>query len=167
MVLVTGASKGIGRAIALAIAQSGASGLVLLARSPMLSVKDECLAVQRSEHRLQVLPLQIDITDHDQVVAAVREVEATFGRLDIVINNAGYMEYHNLIADSNPEDWWRVWEINLRGLYHVTRAVLPLLIKCSGDKTIVNLSSIGSHRLSARFSSYTVCLSRPIIGDTS
>ena len=89
--LVTGASKGIGKAIALTMAQSGARGLVLLARSSLSSVREECLTVQRSGHPLQVLSLQVDITDNNQVEAAAKEVKAAFGRLDIVINNAGIL----------------------------------------------------------------------------
>ena len=157
VVVVTGASKGIGRAIALAIAQSGARGLVLLARSGLDAVKEQCLAVQRPGHPLEVLTVQVDVANNDQVVAAVKQVEDTLGHVDVVINNAGYLERYNYIADSNPDDWWKVWNVNLRGTYQVTRAFLPLLVKCNGDKTIVNLSSIGAHNLSLRYSSYSVC----------
>ena len=155
--LVTGASKGIGKAIALTMAQSGARGLVLLARSSLSSAREECLTVQRSGHPLQVLSLQVDIADNNQVQAAAKEVKAAFGRLDIVINNAGYVDRYNLIADTDTEDWWRVWNINLRGLYHVTRAFLPLLIECGGDKTFVNVASISALVMTPQYSAYSVC----------
>ena len=156
VVVLTGASKGIGRAIALAIAQSGARGLILLARSSLDAVKEQCLAAQRRGHPLEVLAVQTDVANNEQVVAAAKRVEDTFGRVDVVINNAGYAERYNYIADSDPDDWWKVWNVNLRGPYHVTRAFLPLLIKSGGDKTIVNVASIAADILLPRYSSYAV-----------
>ncbi|EKM53734.1 uncharacterized protein PHACADRAFT_211397 [Phanerochaete carnosa HHB-10118-sp] len=155
VVLVTGASKGIGRAIALAVAQAGASGLVLLARSNLDVVKQQCLAAQGPGRPLEVLTLAADITDTDQVAAAAAHVETTFGRVDVVVNNAGYLERCGRIADSDPEEWWSVWNTNVRGTYGVTRAFLPLLIRCGGDRTIVNVSSTGAHTFSPRYSAYS------------
>ena len=154
--LVTGASKGIGRAIALTMAQSGARGLALLARSSLSAVKEECLAVQRPGYPLEVQTLQIDISNHAQVEATAKEVEKKFGQLDIVINNAGYLNDFQLIAESDPLEWWKVWEVNLHGMYNITRTFLPLLIVSGGDKTIINLSSIGAHVLNKGQSSYAV-----------
>ena len=154
--MLTGASKGIGRAIALAIAQSGARGLVLLARSRLDAIEEQCLAAQQPGHPLEVLTVQTDVANNGQVVAAAKQVEETFGRVDVVINNAGYLERYNYIADSDPDEWWKVWDVNMRGTYHVTRAFLPLLIKCGGDKTIVNVASTGGHTLTRRISSYSV-----------
>lgn len=159
VILVTGASRGIGKAISLAMAQSGAKGLVLLGRSDLTKVKAACLSVQRSGHPLEVLAMSVDITKNDQVVAAVKKVEETFGRLDIVINNAGYAEQIGSIADSDPEDWWTTWDVNLRGTYHVVRATLPLLIKCGGDKTIVNVSSGAANMVIPIYAAY--CVSSP------
>ena len=118
-----------GKAIALTVAQSGARGLVLLARSSLSSVKEACLSLQRPGHPLHVLAAQVDVTDGSQVATLVNEVESTFGRLDVVVNNAGYLNTVQQIPDSDPNDWWKVWEVNIRGTYHVVRACLPLLIK--------------------------------------
>ena len=93
---------------------------------------------------------------NDQVVAAVKTVEETFGRLDVVINNAGKNAEYKLIADSDVDDWWALWDINLRGTYHVTRAALPLLIKSGGDKTIINVGSLAAVLVAPSFSSYCV-----------
>lgn len=158
--VVTGASKGIGRAIALAIAQSGARGLVLLARSGLDTAKEQCLAVQRLGHPLEVLAVQTDVANNDQVVAAAKRVEDAFGRVDVVVNNAGIVERYNYIVDSDPDEWWKTWNVNLRGTYQVTRAFLPLLIKCGGDKTIVNVASISADILLPRYSSVAVCFMR-------
>lgn len=156
VVLITGASRGIGKTTALAIAQAGARGLALIARSDLTEVKAACLSVQQFGHPFEVLTLSVDITQNDEVVAAVKKVEETFGRLDIVINNAGYVESYHHIADSTPDDWWKTWDINLRGTYHVVRATLPLLIRSDGDKTIVNVSSIVANVIYPRLSSYSV-----------
>lgn len=156
MVLITGASRGIGEAIALAFAQSGAKGLVLFARSDISKVKAACLSAQRAGHPLEVLTMPVDVANNDQVVAAVKKAEEVFGRLDIVVNNAGFFGKYSHIADSDPDNWWKTWDINLRGAYHVIRATLPLLVQCDGDKTIVNVSSIGANIMIPRFSSYQV-----------
>lgn len=156
--VITGASRSIGRATAIAIAQSGARGLVLLARSgPGLeAVKEQCLAAQRPGHPLEVVAVQTDVSSNDQVIAAAKRVEDTFGRVDVIINNVGILEHYNFIADSDPDDWWKAWEVNMRGTYQVTRAFLPLLIKCGGDKTIVDVSSASAHEYLPRYSAYSV-----------
>jgi len=145
VVAITGASKGIGKAIAIAFAQAGVSGLVLLARSDMSAVKAACEASQRPGQSLKVLTASVDTANNEQVVAALAKVKETFGRLDILVNNAGYMEGFALIGDQDPEEWWKVWTVNMRGTYLVTRAFLPLLIESGGEKTIINLTSIGAH----------------------
>ena len=95
-------------------------------------------------------------------MAAAKEVESVFGRLDFVVNNAGYINDYAYIADSDPDDWWRVWNINVRGTYHVTRAFLPLLVQCGGDKTIVNVVSHGAVDISSCYASY--CVSEAPLG---
>ncbi|GJE98192.1 SDR family oxidoreductase [Phanerochaete sordida] len=144
VVVVTGASRGVGKATAVAMAQAGARGVVLFARSSLDAAKAECLAAAREGSGLEVLTLAVDIENNDQVVAAAKTVEGVFGRVDIVVNNAGYIEQYNLLADSEPDEWWKSFEVNIRGTYQVTRAFLPLLIKCGGDKTIVNVTTAGA-----------------------
>ncbi|KIP09052.1 hypothetical protein PHLGIDRAFT_23195 [Phlebiopsis gigantea 11061_1 CR5-6] len=154
-VLVTGASRGVGKATAIALAQAGVSGLVLFARSDLSAVKDACLASQRGGQSLRVLTFTVDIADNEQVVAAVNKAGEALGRLDIVINNAAQVADYKLIADSDAQDWWSIWDINLRGTYHVVRAVLPLLIKSGGDKTIVNVGSLAAVFILPTLSSYS------------
>ncbi|KZT69455.1 putative oxidoreductase [Daedalea quercina L-15889] len=145
VVLVTGASKGIGKALALSLVQAGVSGLALLARSDLTAVKAACEAAQRPGQSLKVLTIAADCTRTADIIAAAKQVKDTFGKLDILINSAGYMEEVTTILDSDPEDWWKSWEVNVRGTYEVVRAFLPLLIESGGDKIIVNMTSVAAH----------------------
>lgn len=156
VVVVTGASRGIGQATAVAMAQAGAKGIVLIARSSPDATKAACLEAAREGRKTEVLALAVDITDTAAVAAAAKRIEETFGRVDIVVNNAGYLEKYALIADTDPVSWWRAFEVNLRGTYEVTRALLPLLIACNGDKTIVNVTSASALIAFPRFTAYTI-----------
>jgi NAD(P)-dependent dehydrogenase (short-subunit alcohol dehydrogenase family) len=101
----------------------------------------------------KVLTLKLDVTDEKSVENALKEIEKTFGRLDILINNAGYLSEYVPITESDPVAWWMNWEVNIKGLYLTTRSLLSLLIK-GGEKTIVNISSIGGLNLSPGASGY-------------
>ncbi|KAF5360098.1 hypothetical protein D9757_013643 [Collybiopsis confluens] len=157
VVLITGASKGIGRGIAIAYAQAGASGIVLLARnkSGLEATRKACLEAQRPGQNLVVLPLNVDVTDTSDVQAALKEVEDTFHRLDIVVNNAGLMDNSKSLGDADPSEWWNIWSVNIKGMFNITRAALPLLISSSdGLKTILNLSTVAAHTFAAGLSAY-------------
>lgn len=147
-VFVTGASKGIGRRIALAYAQSGASKIALGARSSLDTLESEIIdAATKGNHpKPQVLKVQLDVLDKDSVERAAQEVEKAFGEggLDILVNNAGWIEMSKPMGDADVDEWWYTWEVNIRGLFLVTHAFLPLVLK-SKTKTIVNMSSNGAH----------------------
>ncbi|KAG0306749.1 hypothetical protein BGZ99_001674, partial [Dissophora globulifera] len=144
-VLITGASRGIGRATAVSFAKAGAANIVIAARSGLDEVEQELLAAAPSSSSPpQIIKLQLDVTSEASVAQAVERVEQACGHLDILVNNAGYSEKWIPIAESDPADWWRSWEINLKGVYLVTRAFLPLLLRGS-QKTIINVSSAGAH----------------------
>lgn len=100
-----------------------------------------------------MLKIVLDVMQYESVQAAAKITEKEFGRLDILINNAGYLSSFDPIADSNPIDWWRNYEINLRGVYWVCREFLPLMLK-GREKTIVHVSSAGAHALSDGASGY-------------
>jgi NAD(P)-dependent dehydrogenase (short-subunit alcohol dehydrogenase family) len=95
------------------------------------------------------------VMKYEDIEAAAKEVEKEFGRLDILINNAGYLSPFESILDTPKEDYWRNYEINMRGVYWVTKAFLPLMLK-GGEKTIVNLSSRGAMGLRHGGSGYQV-----------
>ena len=100
----------------------------------------------------QFLPVKLDVGDPASITEAASTVEKAFGRLDVLVNNAGIL-YISPIAESDPDQWWRLWEINLRGPYLMTRAFLPLMIK-SGGGYIINTASCGAHLRSPGGSAY-------------
>lgn len=89
---------------------------------------------------------------------AAKEVERGFGEggLDVLVNNAGWLEIFKPIGESDVDEWWYTWEVNIRGLYLVTKTFLPLVLK-SKEKTIVNLSSEGAHLLAPGVSAHPLC----------
>lgn len=156
-VFVTGASKGIGLEVCKSFAKAGASSIALGARSSLDDAEKVVQDAAREAGRgaPQVLKLNVDVSDERSVGAAVKQIESQLGRLDILINNAGYLETFAPLAESDPLEWWKTWEINMKGLYLVTRAVIPLLLKTeSGMKTILNTSSVGAHVLMPGASAY-------------
>lgn len=160
-VLITGGAKGIGRATAISYAKAGATRIAVSARvfqeasAVCAELIDEAKRVGRPEP--QTLPLQMDVCDRRSIDAAVSAIQKAWGRLDILINNAGYLAPYHPLADGDESDWWYTWEVNVRGVYWVTKALLPLLLQDGpGDKTVVNVGSIGALVLGPGGSAYQV-----------
>ena len=154
-VFISGASKGIGRAMSLSFAKAGASQIAIAARSDMVTLEQEIEEAASSAGKPSptVLQVKLDVASRESVDGAASVVEKEFGKLDILVNNAGIMSNFQPVADSDPDDWWNTWIVNFRGPYLMTRAFLPLLLK-SEDKHIVNVSSVGAHLLIPGVSSY-------------
>jgi NAD(P)-dependent dehydrogenase (short-subunit alcohol dehydrogenase family) len=155
-VLITGASKGVGKATAISYAKAGASFIALAARSSLSTIAQEVkdAATHAGRPEPKILTISLDVTDRASVSAAAQQVSTAFdNRLDILINNAGYLSSFSSIADSDPDEWWRDWEVNVKGVYLVTRAFWPLLL-ASTLKTIINVSSIGAVAIPPMSSAY-------------
>jgi NAD(P)-dependent dehydrogenase (short-subunit alcohol dehydrogenase family) len=135
--LITGCSTGFGRELARAVLARGYR-CVITARSPD-SVRD--LAAGREE---RALVLALDVTDPVQVAAAVRASEERFGRIDVLVNNAG-IGYFGAIEESEDAEVRRMFEVNVFALARMTQAVLPGMRTRRGGH-IVNISSIGGIR---------------------
>lgn len=154
-VFISGASKGIGRSIALSFAKAGASCIAVGARSDMTALEKELHEAARSAQKSapKVLHIKMDVTSRESIDRAAATVEKEFGKIDIVVNNAGILGQKQLIADSDPDEWWNTWVVNLRGPYLITRAFLPLMLK-GGDKTFVTISSVGAHLIRPTLNDY-------------
>ncbi|HLE68691.1 MAG TPA: SDR family NAD(P)-dependent oxidoreductase [Vicinamibacteria bacterium] len=136
--LVTGASRGIGRAIAEAYLEEGAK-VALCARS-LAELETLAEAWNRKDRR--AIALKCDVTSREEVALALEEVERSWGKLHILVNNAGISGRTPLSAPGEDTDvlWDRILATNLSGSYLVTRHALPLM--SSGDGRIVNMSSV-------------------------
>lgn len=155
-VFITGASKGIGRATALAYAKAGASAIGLGARSNLSDLEQEIVSVAKDagrNHVPKVLSVNLDVQDQDSVENAAREVQRRWGSVDVLVNNAGYLANFKPMAESDPGEWWKTWEVNIKGPYLMTRAFMPLLLASSG-KTILNITSRGAFATSPGASAY-------------
>lgn len=134
--LVTGASRGIGAAVARHFATAGANVVMLARNGPALSR----LAADIEASDGQVEAVAGDVTNFEDVTRAVAVALSRFGRLDILVNNAGVIDPIARLADSDPEAWSRAVDINLKGVYHGLRAAIPPMLTADGG-VIVNISS--------------------------
>jgi NAD(P)-dependent dehydrogenase (short-subunit alcohol dehydrogenase family) len=144
-VFISGASRGLGRAFALAYAKAGASYIGIGARSSLDQVKTDVENAGKAAGRKmpKVVAVNLDVTDQKSTEGAAREIQQSFGRLDILVNNSGYQEENARMLDVDPKDWWRTFEVNTLGTYLMTRAFLPLLLSHKESyKTIVGITSI-------------------------
>lgn len=136
-VMITGASRGIGESAARIFAEAGAN-VVLLARG-----KDQ-IATIAGEIGERALAVPCDVSRYWEVEAAVAAASDAFGQVDVMINNAGAVEPIAHLANSDPDAWGHVIDINLKGVYYGMRAVLPLMI-ARGAGTILTISSGAAH----------------------
>ncbi len=149
VIIVTGASRGIGAAAALALGKAGAT-LMLTARDGKLA-GDVAQAVVEAGGRATAR--SCDVSDYAAAEALVTETVGRYGRVDALVNNAGVIEPIARIEDSDPAAWARNIEINLIGAYNAVRAVLPGMI-AQGGGTIVNVSSGAAIRPLEGWSAY-------------
>lgn len=133
---VTGASRGLGRAIAVALAEAGAD-LVLGARSPA-GLEETAADVERSGRRALVMPT--DVTRWEDVDRLARAAEDTFGQVDVLVNNSGIVVEKPLL-ETDPADWRRVIDTNLHGVFYGCRAFGPLMVR-QGGGVVVNVASV-------------------------
>lgn len=147
--LITGAGKGIGKAIALALAKEGVN-VILVARTQQ---EIDSVAAKVRSLRVKALAITADVADINSVNVAVEKALAEFGTIDILINNAGIAAFGKFLA-LEPAAWERIIQVNLMGTYYVTRAVLPNMIeRQTGD--IINISSTAGLSGNALTSAYS------------
>lgn len=138
--VVTGAGRGIGRAIALTLAELGAH-TVLCGRSRE-ALEQTAAAIQNSgQSSAKSSVIECDVTDLHSVEALAEHVERTFHRINILVNNAGIGGAEGPLHQLAPDDWERVLNTNLRGVYYCIRGLAPLMIKARSGH-IINISSL-------------------------
>jgi NADP-dependent 3-hydroxy acid dehydrogenase YdfG len=150
VVIVTGASAGIGEATAIALAQERATVAIAARRAERLNAVAERIEASGGK----ALPIVADITDETQANNLVQKTKAEFGRVDILVNNAG-VAYLGEIDGGNTSEWRRMIDINVLGLLYTTHAVLPIL-KEQGVGHIVNISSVAGRTVRAGVGVYNL-----------
>lgn len=155
-ILITGASRGLGRATAIRCAKAGCAKIALAARSSLEGVVKEIEKNAREAGIAppQILPLQVDVKSDESVRAAAKAVEEAFGgKLDILVNNAGRLYEFKPIHECDPAKWWEAWEVNVKGTFLCCHYFIPLLLK-SDTKIVINFSSLGANCLTLGGSAY-------------
>jgi len=135
--IVTGASRGIGRAVALALAAEGAKVVVNYASSS--GAANEVVAAI-TEAGGDAIALQADVSKLEEVETLVKETKDKFGRLDVLVNNAGITR-DTLLMRMKPDDWQAVIDLNLTGVFFCTRAASKIMLKQKSGR-IINIASV-------------------------
>ncbi len=134
--IITGASQGIGASTAKELAAHGYA-VALMARS-MNRLEALCSQIEASGGH--ALALRCDVSDYEQVVASVTQAAKHFGGLDVLVNNAGVIDPIARLDESDPTQWHRAIDVNLKGVYNGVHASLPLMLKQQSG-VIINISS--------------------------
>jgi len=133
--LITGAGRGIGKTIAFKLAVSGADTILVDMSPEMDDVRKEIEGMNR-----KCLTFQVDVTDLEAIYAMVNNIIEELGEIHILVNNAGITQ-DNLFMRMKPEQWSKVIDVNLNGVFNVTKAVIRSMVKQRYGK-IINISSV-------------------------
>ena len=149
--LVTGGSRGIGRGIALRLAQNGAR-IAIAYRSNKAAAQESLRQMQRVG--ADCVAVETDISEPARAEQLIKTVGDRFGRLDILVNNVGHFGWGTL-SESTVEDWQEIFDSNVRTVFYMCRAALPLMRKGRWGR-IINLGAVGAERAfgQAKISAY-------------
>ena len=135
--LVTGAAVGIGRAVALKLAQEGAKLVLVDVNAEKLSeLKDELKTYSDN-----IMTCECDVTDENTVYEIIAKAEKVFGKIDILVNNAALWRCWSLFVDTPTDEWKKFIDVNIMGVVYFTKAVLPNMLE-NGYGRIINVSSV-------------------------
>ena len=137
--IVTGSSRGIGRAIALALAREGVNIVVNYIRNRDAAIDT---AKEIKEYGVEAIVVGGDVSNYDDAKRIVEISIEQFNRIDILVNNAGIFKYA-YFTELTPDDWDRIMKVNVYGVFNMTRHIVPHMIE-NGGGVIVNISSIAS-----------------------
>lgn len=160
-VFLSGASRGIGQATAIAFAQAGAEAIYITARSEK-ALEETKYQISDANPNTKCAYMVCDVTESDQVEAAIEDCVTKFGGIDIADANAGYLDKWGKIGESDISSWWKSWEVNLKGTYYVIRYAIPHLIESARKHTakgssgghLILISSVGAQLLTPGASDY-------------
>ncbi len=160
-IFLSGASQGIGQATAVAFAQAGADAIYITARSEK-ALEETKAKIAEANPKTRCSYMVCDVTEAEQVKAAIEDCVAQFGSIDVADANAGYLDKWCKIGESNISSWWRSWEVNLKGSYYLVRFAIPHLIESARKQAakgstgghLILISSIGAQLLTPGASDY-------------
>jgi meso-butanediol dehydrogenase/(S,S)-butanediol dehydrogenase/diacetyl reductase len=147
--IVTGAARGIGMAIALALVREGMN--VLAVDLNMESLGD--LIKNAEDLGAKILPLEVDVTSPDATERMARKAIDQWGQIDVLVNNAGVIVAAPFV-ELKKEDWERIIQVNLGGVFHCCKAVVPHMIRRQAGR-IVNIASVAGKRAAPLISAYS------------
>jgi NAD(P)-dependent dehydrogenase (short-subunit alcohol dehydrogenase family) len=161
VIFIAGASRGIGQATAIAFAEAGAKAVYLTARSKnsLEETRDLVMLANPDTHCVWSV---CDVTNAAAVEAAVADCVSKFGGIDAADANAGFLGPWTKIGESDPTNWWKNWQVNVQGTYHVIRFTVPHLIQSAKNRAaedrsgghLILLSSVGAQLLMPGASDY-------------
>lgn len=171
VVAIYGASKGIGASAAICYAKAGASGIAILARN-VDNLEQRKAELEKINSKAKIVPLQCDVTDWDQVARSAKEIESEFGRLDVLIINAGTVpklvmqsnglrDWPSNFIDASLQDFKSTMELNTMTPWTICHYLLPLLEKTTdGAQSIVLITSVAAAYMDPKMMSATYSLSK-------
>ena len=149
--LVTGGSRGIGREVARQLAAAGAKVAVSARHQEKLQKTVEIITSEGGECTAYTM----EVTDNETIERAVQEILDTYGKIDILVNNAGIGDGGYTPWEVDIDRWWRVQEVNVKGVFMVSRAVVPGMVE-RGSGCVINMGSLFGTRPSPITSSYAL-----------
>lgn len=145
VVLITGGGKGIGKAIATGFAKAHAKAIIILGRTQLSLTSTATELKEISGSRTEVLTHAVDILDIASVQQAFDASVQALGQIDILVNNAGGLFGIGSVGDVDIDEFWKAFELNVKGPLIVTQAFIKAAAHSSGLRTIINISSGGAH----------------------
>lgn len=149
--VVTGGSRGIGREVARAFAMAGAKVAVTARDAQKL---DETVQIIRDAGG-ECSAFVMNVTDNEEIINTVKKITETYGAIDILVNNAGLGALGQTPWNADIDDWWKIQEVNVKGVFMCSKAILPSMIE-RGQGRIINMGSYASIKASPMSSSYAV-----------
>lgn len=150
VVLITGANRGIGRAIALAFAHEGAR----IAVTGRKLERCQLVVAEIASQGGTAQPFVLDVTEDDAVITTVDHIMSTWGRMDILVNSAGIIQYHTPVWETTIEDWDMMMRVNMRGTFVCCHAVIPHM-RAQGHGAIINIASSSARMADDDLGPYT------------